>query len=230
VFGGNDELAQAFHQSYLLDNKGTGPAHKPWSELTQTYRNANREVADQAWARVHSSGFRAASSGNWTIDQDPQKFEALAEVIHRMWIIDRRLDGWRFGKVRDNQRRLHPDLCAFSKLPEKVKELDRAQIRLQQQVFRKDGLNVWPEVTVALSAKNNSALPNGLLDSLRDKFVTIVSAFETEAEKSMAEEISKASPSHRIFTFAKPALGAQVLHIKGDAKTWIAKRADFIAK
>jgi RyR domain len=231
VFGDNDELAKAFHEAYLAEKPGNGPAHKPWSELTQTYRNANRAVADQAWARVHSSGYRASATGAWTIDQNPAKFEALAETIHRLWMIDRRLDGWRFGKVRDNQRRLHPDLCAYAKLPEDVKERDRAQIRLQQAVFVRDKINVREEVTVALFANSVQKTSGDFIDSLRGKFVTLVSEFKTDAETSIAHELSTALQNQiRIYSFgAVPVVkNAEHLHIQGEAKIWIANRADII--
>ncbi len=232
VFGGNDDLARAFHAAYLSDNKASGPAQKPWRELPQTYRNANRAVAEQAWPRVHSSGYRAMSNaGSWSIDQHPLKFEALAEIIHRMWVIDRRLDGWRYGKLRDNKRKLHPDLCVYDKLSEGVKELDRAQIKVEQQVFSKNSVTVWPEVTVAVVAKNISAMPQGFVESLSGKFVTLVSTFSHEAETKMVEDLAKAlKPNARIF-----ALGAnetprhlKILHINGNAQMWIAKRADVI--
>ncbi len=232
VFGGNDNLAKAFHAAYLAENKGSGPAHKPWSELPQTYRNANRAVADQAWARVHSSGFRASSEGgSWTIDQDPQKFEALAEIIHRMWVIDRRLDGWRFGKIRDNQRRLHPDLCAYAKLSDKVKELDRAQIRLQQEVFRRDNLNVCREVMVAVSVKQRSTIPAECVEALVGKFVTLVSEFKTEAEISLVESLAQQLEGRfRIYSIGAVynVKNCNLLHIQGDVKTWFYTRPDFI--
>jgi RyR domain len=231
VFGGNDALAQAFHEAYLKENPGTGPAHKPWRELTQTYRNANRAVADQAWARVHSSGFRAAPTGAWTIDQNPAKFEALAETIHRMWMIDRRLDGWRFGKLRDNQRRLHPDLCNYAKLPEAVKARDRGQIRLQQEAFLRDKITVCEEVTLGLVTKSATKISSALMENLAGKFVTLVSEFKTEAEIVIAQELTTALPSQiRIYAFGVvPAMkNAKLLHIQGDARAWIANRADII--
>ena len=232
VFGGNDDLAKAFHAAYLADTKGSGPAHKPWGELAQTYRNANRAVADQAWARVHSSGFRASPEGGaWTIEQDPEKFEALAEIIHRMWVIDRRLDGWRYGKVRDNQRRLHPDLCAFAKLSDKVKELDRAQIRLQQQVFAKDNMHVLPEVTVAILAQNKTQLPEGFIDSLRGKFVTLVSQFNHQTEVEMVQDLAlQLGDNSRIFSLRDivPFKTCTMLHIQHNPASWIAEYADII--
>ena len=232
VFGGDDDLASAFHAAYLIENKGSGPAYAPWGKLAQTYRNANRAAAEQAWARVHSSGYRAApNAGSWTIDQFPEKFEALAEIIHRMWMIDRRLDGWRFGTLRDNKRKLHPDLCVYKKLSEDVKALDRAQITLQQQVFSKDGLTVWPEITVAVVAKHNGALPEGFMESLHGKFVTLVSTFSHEAELKLVEDLAEAlKPNVRIFALGSAEASPQfkILHIHGDARTWIAKRADVI--
>ena len=131
-------LARSFHKAYQLDAKsahgGESAALRPWSRLPQTYRLANRTAAARAVTKLLSTGYMAKpdsemAQDDWSAIEDPVTLEKLAEVEHRGWMIDRLLDGWRYGKIRDNKRLLHPDLQPYKDLPEPIKELDRAQIR-----------------------------------------------------------------------------------------------------
>ena len=131
-------LARSFHEAYQLAAKttrgDTSAAMRPWSKLPQTYRLANRTAAARAITKLLSTGYMAKpeseiSKGDWSASENKATLEKLAEVEHRGWMIDRLLDGWRYGKARDNKRLLHPDLRPYKDLSEAVKELDRAQIR-----------------------------------------------------------------------------------------------------
>ncbi|KAM7371310.1 hypothetical protein PAMP_010791 [Pampus punctatissimus] len=44
--------------------------------------------------------------------------EKLAENIHELWVMNKIELGWTFGAVRDDNKRQHPCLVEFSKLPE----------------------------------------------------------------------------------------------------------------
>ena len=133
-----ETLARSFHEAYRLDAKtargDNSAAMRPWSKLPQTYRLANRTAAARAVTKFLSTGYIATpevemAHGDWSAIDDPATLEKLAEIEHRGWMIDRLLDGWRYGKIRDNKRLLHPDLRPYKDLPEPIKELDRAQIR-----------------------------------------------------------------------------------------------------
>ncbi len=51
--------------------------------------------------------------------------ELLAKNTHEVWRKGRIHDGWRFGKERDDAKRLHPCLIEYENLSEKEKEYDR---------------------------------------------------------------------------------------------------------
>ncbi|XP_063246474.1 ryanodine receptor 2 [Prinia subflava] len=44
--------------------------------------------------------------------------EKLAENIHELWVMNKMELGWQYGPVRDDNKRQHPCLVEFSKLPE----------------------------------------------------------------------------------------------------------------
>ena len=51
--------------------------------------------------------------------------ERLAENAHDVWAVGRIRDGWRYGPTRNDERKEHPDLVAYSELSEEEKEYDR---------------------------------------------------------------------------------------------------------
>lgn len=50
--------------------------------------------------------------------------EAIARVNHDKWAAERISQGWRYGAVRDDARKLHPDLIPFEYLTEAEKRFD----------------------------------------------------------------------------------------------------------
>ncbi len=156
VFGLRDDLAKHFHDAYRQDNPNSTVATDEWSLLPATYRNANIAATDHSAARIISAGYVIAAGatvpqGNWQIAEHSSEMEKLAELIHQAWVIDRRLDGWRFGKTRDNQKMIHPSLRPYNQLSDDVKDHDRAQIRLLAKVLRSgDGpITVFKDCVVA---------------------------------------------------------------------------------
>lgn len=51
--------------------------------------------------------------------------EAIAENAHEVWAYNRMKDGWSYGSFRDDDKKLHPDLIPYNRLPESEKEYDR---------------------------------------------------------------------------------------------------------
>ena len=51
--------------------------------------------------------------------------ERLAENAHDHWATLRLERGWRWGPMRDDEQKTHPDLVPFAELPESEKDFDR---------------------------------------------------------------------------------------------------------
>ena len=51
--------------------------------------------------------------------------EAMAKNTHEVWAAARINEGWRFGPVRDDARKLHPCLVPYEQLSDAEKEYDR---------------------------------------------------------------------------------------------------------
>lgn len=51
--------------------------------------------------------------------------EAIAENAHEVWAEARRNEGWTYGVERDDEKKQHPDMLPYNRLPESEKEYDR---------------------------------------------------------------------------------------------------------
>ncbi len=51
--------------------------------------------------------------------------EAIAENAHEVWALSRKKEGWTYGEKRDDEKKLHPDMIAYNRLPESEKAYDR---------------------------------------------------------------------------------------------------------
>jgi hypothetical protein len=71
----------------------------------------------------HPTGF---NGGVTLTDRDVEK---LAKVEHRRWMNERMATGWRHSPVRDNDRKLHPDLVEWGYLSEESHGKDRPAVR-----------------------------------------------------------------------------------------------------
>jgi aspartate-semialdehyde dehydrogenase len=66
--------------------------------------------------------------------------ESLAEAEHQRWCDERTAQGWTYGPVRDNEKRLHPNLVPWSELTDADKEKDRQMMREISKVLARRGL------------------------------------------------------------------------------------------
>jgi hypothetical protein len=126
-------MAQRLHAAYRATADAAQPAAQPWATLADTYRRANVRAADHLAAKVWTLGLPGVTIDGLDPGAPPQVPEAarmriaalapgdaalrrLAALEHGRWVIDRKLDGWRYGAVRDNMQRLHPMLIDWDSL------------------------------------------------------------------------------------------------------------------
>jgi hypothetical protein len=69
----------------------------------------------------------------------------LAQLEHRRWLADKYLAGYSYGKVRDEDHMLHPDLIPWEDLSEADREKDRNNIRQIPELMAMQGLKVCPQ-------------------------------------------------------------------------------------
>lgn len=136
-----DRLAEAIHAAYLADRAaehrelGSEPALRPWSELPEHLRDANRAQAAGYVQHLASLGYAivpAAAGHEQDLAVVPREdLERLARAEHDRWVDHKVAQGYRYGvrRVEDGPRRFHPSIVPWEDLPEDVRERDRQPLR-----------------------------------------------------------------------------------------------------
>lgn len=139
-----DALAICIHEAYRAGKDVSKEANKPWDELPDTFKRANRRAGDHIPAKLATVGVRAAWNEPLTeadrnnlqqildLSNDDPLIQRLAELEHERWCIDRFLDGWAPGEADDHKRRIRRTLVPFAKL-----KSDKVQISKDIDQVRK---------------------------------------------------------------------------------------------
>lgn len=68
--------------------------------------------------------------------------ESIAENVHNVWAAYRILDGWTWGKERNDSLKTHPCLIPYNDLPESEKEYDRKTAIETLKLIQKLGFTI----------------------------------------------------------------------------------------
>ena len=133
---GRNALARALHESYLQGDGKSAQAAVAWEELSEPLRRANIRAADHLPAKLWGLGFdisRLLPGQIPAFDQGAREWllgkpgaspppdalaaiTALTKLEHDRWMVERWLDGWAYGPVRDDKRQLHHKLIPWEEL------------------------------------------------------------------------------------------------------------------
>ena len=134
-----DDWARAMHNDYLRQISGAASESSAyqtsWDDLSEDAKDANRAQADHIIYKLlltHKHG----------VDQKPadlrfstEEIEQLAMAEHARWAAHRYLNGWQYGEVRDDARKLHPSLVGWEDLAEDEKQKDRNTVLRLPQIL-----------------------------------------------------------------------------------------------
>jgi hypothetical protein len=136
--GTHELVARAIHDEYLKLQKDAGatpetnPSMRPWDELPRRLKESNLRQAEDIWKTLHmiqcTIGFYSSGRDPLFVFTD-QEVEFLAEKEHQLWVDERVRKGWTFGKVRDDQQKIHDCIIPWDNLSEEQREKDRSAIR-----------------------------------------------------------------------------------------------------
>ena len=135
---GIEELAEIIHNAYLKEEREKtpapppGPTLKPWEELSEHYKNSNREQAEHILWKLRAIGCRRVRTKDPRAEQvtklTKDEVEVLARMEHLRWCAEKWLDGWQKGPVKDERERTHPNLVPWEELSEEDRDKDRRPV------------------------------------------------------------------------------------------------------
>lgn len=145
----HERLARALHEVYLRAGAVSGAdreAMKPWSQLSEELRRANRRQADQIGAMLSRAGCALELLTDWgepAAQFSSEEIEALARMEHERWCKEQREQGWRVSPgPRDNRRKTHPDLVDWGDLPEGERAKNRGPVRELPALLHQAGYRI----------------------------------------------------------------------------------------
>jgi len=148
-----EELAMTIHELYCDEARKrnetpqTNSLLRPWTELPENMRDANREQAADIPNKLRVLGYELVHRGGITPSDmvfDSDLVEKLAKQEHERWRAERQRNGWTFAETRDNSRKKHPLLVDWDYLSAVEKEKDRHTIRNLSILIDKAKFRVRP--------------------------------------------------------------------------------------
>jgi hypothetical protein len=125
-----ERLARAIHGEYVARfSDRSDPARRPWTELSDFYRESNIRQVTTLIGSAAAVGLRWSTTGSETAELDDERLDRMARLEHESWFHFMRSHGWRHGATRDRLRHRHPDLVPYDSLSEESRAKARAGVR-----------------------------------------------------------------------------------------------------
>lgn len=128
-------IAQKMHEEYLnkerkkkIDVLENYNLHL-WNRLYREFRDSNRDPAKRYWLYIHEIGCEtlpvSAVTSPGVFSFTPEEVEELGEKEHNHWMEGKIKNGWKFGRPRDDSKKIHHLLVPYAELPDIERQKDR---------------------------------------------------------------------------------------------------------
>ncbi|WP_374411276.1 RyR domain-containing protein [Novosphingobium colocasiae] len=141
----HDALARSIHEFYLEgrltdgERIGSRASLEEWDDLPEGFRDDNRLVADCYELKLRDLGARVIEAAGTPLQLGPGELEDMARAEHERWMAAKLAGGWSYAATRDDGQRLHPDIVPYDALHERIKDLDREQVRVMLRLLARSG-------------------------------------------------------------------------------------------
>ena len=148
-----EDLAEACHEAWRKTKNKIPEADKeqwknllkPYTELAEGDKEANREVALLTQARLMMTGYRIKKLVNKESAQPPEfskDRERLARIEHDRWLRQKLLEGFEWDPQTRKPLRLHHDVAPYEDVPREDQQLDLDIIDSIPEALRKKGYTI----------------------------------------------------------------------------------------
>jgi ppGpp synthetase/RelA/SpoT-type nucleotidyltranferase len=140
-----DRVGEAIHGEFLKENRHkTDPVMFPWAELREDFKkdNINQAACASEILRRQGYGLRKTEKHGKPIVLPVKDIEAMAEMEHGRWVVERLRSGWKYAKQRDTAKKMSPYLIGWKELPENARKWDRDTVKNWPRLLMNVGLEV----------------------------------------------------------------------------------------
>ena len=150
--GTHEHLARIIHEDYFHRETQKGltqrdnPALIRWEDLPEKIREANRRQADRIGIKLATIGcgmepWRDYGRENFIFS--PEEIIKMSQMEHNRWCDEKFREGWKRGKMRDDARKLHPDLRPWEELDDNAKDKDILTVKLIPGLLARAGFQIY---------------------------------------------------------------------------------------
>ncbi|NLE35255.1 MAG: SpoIIE family protein phosphatase [Bacteroidales bacterium] len=150
------KIARAVHAGYLRELRRQGPEKSgtknksaaEFDDLPDEIRQSNISNAVHIPTKLLSIGYRIRPVTKGykpkALHLEDEEVETMARVEHLRWSWEKRLNGWTYGRIRDDRHKTHPNLVPYGQLTEDEKEKDRELVRMVPAILRDIKFEAYP--------------------------------------------------------------------------------------
>jgi len=149
-FGPNGEaietMAKALHEEWReLDLKQNRPA-LPWDDLPDHEKESSRNQAYNLLLNLKNYGYEYRLAPNPPLLAGqfyaPEDLPLLGDMEHRRWMIEKFLNGWKYGETKDPDKKLNPYLQPSENLDSDTRKKDTKPIESTLRLLQASGYAV----------------------------------------------------------------------------------------
>jgi len=145
-------IAKALHDDYIKNRKLKGEKFfipEKFEDLPADKKNSNIHAARDIPNKLTfiNCGIRPVKKGAClkTPIITEEQVEILSEKEHERYCREQKMQGWTFGKKRDNNARKNPNLIPYKDLKEEIKEYDREAVRVIPMILAQNGFELFKQ-------------------------------------------------------------------------------------
>lgn len=141
-----DRMAQTLHKIYrMIYGVEKAPSHQQWDQLPWHYKNSSRAAADHIRVKLRTIGLdmtKSSSAKPVKFRPAPDQLTMLAQLEHRRYCVERRINKWKPGEKTDYQQMIHECLVGWEKLSKEEKQKDFDQLTAIPTILKEAGFNI----------------------------------------------------------------------------------------
>jgi hypothetical protein len=145
-----ENLAIAIHELFnqkQLERYPDKPLSYPcFADLPDTLKYSNLRQARSIANKLEIMGWEMrtkGSKGEVIIEIPEDVVEALAIFEHDEWVKERTSSGWKYGEIKNIEKKISPYIVPYDELTEEIKDLDRDTIRNIPELLDMIGMNIY---------------------------------------------------------------------------------------